>query len=112
MSSLLSPLFAYAQLGQPLGNVIEIVMGLQVVIGALIRVTFALAFLFFFWGLAIFILNVADEEKRKKGKSIMLGGLLALFIMATTLGIIDFIGQALGVGQGGSADSPHVEFVN
>lgn len=47
-----------------------------------------LALLFFFWGLAQLILNSDNEEKKKTGKSIMVWGIIILFVMFSIAGIL------------------------
>lgn len=69
-------------------GIINIVAGL---INAATPVIVALALLYFFWGLATYILNAGDEEGKKKGRSIMIWGLLALFIMVSVWGIINVV---------------------
>jgi len=54
-------------------------------------VVVALALLYFFWGLAQYILNAGNEEKKKDGRNIMIWGLLALFIMVSVWGIINVV---------------------
>lgn len=51
----------------------------------------ALALLYFFWGLAQYILNAGNEDKKKEGRAIMIWGILALFIMVSVWGIINVI---------------------
>lgn len=51
----------------------------------------ALALLYFFWGLATYILNASNEEKKKDGRNIMIWGILALFIMVSVWGIINVV---------------------
>lgn len=51
----------------------------------------ALALLYFFWGLAQYILNAGNEEKKKQGRDIMIWGILALFIMVSVWGIINVV---------------------
>lgn len=51
----------------------------------------ALALLYFFWGLANYILNANNEEKKKEGRTIMIWGILALFIMVSVWGIINVV---------------------
>lgn len=78
---------------------------LTTVIGTIVNtavpIAFAAALLFFFWGLAVFILSAGDEEKKKQGKSIMIWGVVALFVMAAIGGIIGVLRSTLGVGTEG-----------
>lgn len=67
-------------------NIIDILGGL---LNALAPVVVALALVYFFWGLAQYILNSANEEKKKEGRNIMIWGVLALFIMVSVWGIIN-----------------------
>ena len=48
----------------------------------------ALALLGFFWGLAIYIFNAGNTKEQAKGRSIMIWGILALFIMLSVFGIV------------------------
>ncbi|MBV9349795.1 MAG: hypothetical protein JO026_03520 [Patescibacteria group bacterium] len=70
-------------------------------IGAVIRnatpVVVALALLGFFWGLAVFIFNAGDEKKRGQGRSIMIWGILALFIMLSVFGIVQTLQKTFQV---------------
>jgi len=50
-----------------------------------------LALLFFFWGVARFILNADNEEKRREGKSIMVWGIVALFVMLFVWQIVNIL---------------------
>ncbi len=82
--SILAPFIAFAAAST--------VQGLIVIIGNIIGlatpVVVALALLYFFWGLAKFILHADDETEREKGKKIMVWGIIALFVILTIWGII------------------------
>jgi len=52
---------------------------------------FSLATVAFIWGVIQFYLNPENEEKRKKGKSFIIGGLIALFVMLSMWGIVAVI---------------------
>ena len=69
-------------------GIINIIAGL---INAATPVVVALALLYFFWGLATYILNSNDGEKQKEGRNIMIWGLLALFVMVSVWGIINVV---------------------
>lgn len=61
----------------------------------LIPLVFALALLFFFWGVAKYIWSVgADKDE---GKKIMIWGVVALFVMASIWGLVSFIQEQLGI---------------
>jgi len=54
----------------------------------LIPLLFALGTAGFIWGVIQFYLNPNNEEARKKGKSFITGGLIALFVMVSMWGIV------------------------
>lgn len=49
---------------------------------------FSLATVAFIWGVIQYYLNPENEEKRKKGKSFIIGGLIALFVMLSMWGLV------------------------
>lgn len=66
----------------------EIIVRLTQLVYAVVPVLVALALLFFFWGMAQWILNMADTEKHKEGKQRMIWGLVALFVIGSIGGLI------------------------
>ena len=99
------PFLAFAQ---DFGNVETAASSVQRIVDLLIPIAAALALLFFFWGLATFILAAGDEEKRKNGKQMMIWGVVALFVMAAIWGIIEWLGRLFGVNTGGTIDVPTI----
>ncbi len=91
------PMIAFAQ---SLSNLSSLVKSIGVIIALLLPIVAALALLYFFWGLAKFILAAGDEGEREKGKSIMIWGIVALFVLASVWGLVGFLGTALGINQG------------
>lgn len=65
----------------------------------LIPVVMSLALLFFFWGVARFILAArsGNEEEIKSGKQLMFWGIIALFVMVSIWGIVAFFASDLGI---------------
>lgn len=57
---------------------------------------FSLATVAFIWGVIQFYLNPENEEKRKKGKSFIVGGLIALFVMVTMWGLVNVLVVTFG----------------
>ncbi len=105
--SMFVPVLALAQATnvQPL---ITFVTDIQTLVQYTIPIAVALAVLFFFWGLAQYILSSGDEAARKDGRGKMLWGVIALFVIVSIWGIVGFIGGILGIGQGGTAPVPGV----
>ena len=69
----------------------------RVVINPLIFFLFALAMVYFLYGLVQFLISPDNEEVRKTSKSHMVWGLLGLFIMIAVFGIMNLILSTLHV---------------
>ena len=69
------------------------------VLDLIIPITFALALIFFFWGLAQFIRSISDKTIAE-GKNKMIWGIIALFVMISIWGIIKYIGESLDIETG------------
>ncbi len=52
---------------------------------------FALAIMYFLYGVYVFIQNADNAEKRQEGYNSMLWGIIGLFIMVSAVGIINLI---------------------
>ena len=53
------------------------------------KLAFGFSTVFFFWGIFTFVLNAADPSEREKGKSRMIFGIFAIFIMLSLWGILE-----------------------
>ena len=84
----------------------------------LIFVAFTVALGFFFWGMIIYIKSLGNEKEKEGGKSLMIWGIVALFVMVSVWGLVNLIGETLnldktvpgtivlpGSGSNGSSDS-------
>ena len=94
LSMLVLPLVTLAA---PLDNVETLAQSIGRIINILIPIVFALALLFFFWGLAMYIFGGAHEAE--KAKKTMIWGIVAIFVMAAVWGLVRFLGEALGINQ-------------
>lgn len=101
------PFLALAQgnTSPTLGNLQTLMQSIGTLINMALPIVVALALLFFFWGLAKYILAAGDDEKKKEGRNIMIWGVVALFVMVSVWGLVSFIGNALGIGQGATINS-------
>lgn len=68
----------------------------RIIINPLIVLLFALAVVYFLYGLVQYLLNPDSEEIRKSSKSHMLWGIIGMFIMVSVFGIMSLILNTLG----------------
>ena len=86
----------------------EIIINFQRLVATATPIVVALAVLFFFWGLALFILNAGDEEKRSKGRSIMIWGVIAIFVIFTVFGLVNVLSETFDIEEGGTRTPPSI----
>ena len=60
-------------------------------------VVVGLGVLFFLYGLAMYILGAADEEKKKEGRNIMIMGVIALFVLISVWGLVNLLKTTLNL---------------
>jgi hypothetical protein len=110
-SAYLLPVLAFAADSDPeLSNITTLLTSIGKLVNLATPIVIGLALLAFFWGLVKFIFAASDDDK-KSGKSFMIGGIIALFVMVAIVGIIKFIASAFDVETGGQLPVPGVEEV-
>ncbi len=67
------------------------------IVAAIIPIIISLGVLVFFWGLVKFISHGGDEKAREEGKSIMIWGMVALFVMVALWAIVGYIQESLNL---------------
>ena len=67
------------------------------IINGFIPIVLAIAVLVFFWGLAMYMFNASDREKRIEGINIMFMGVIAVFVMVSIWGIVGILQQTFKV---------------
>ncbi len=85
------------------GAVVEFVgKVVEAIIEPLIGLIFVLAFGYFMWGLASFVvaLSTGDETKSTEGKSHMLWGIIGLTVMVSVYAIINMALATFGIDVG------------
>lgn len=106
-----SPIMALAQTAP--GNIDATAKGLantfKNVVNILIPAMFGLAIIYFFYGVAKYILNAGEQDKAKEGKSIMIYGVIAIAVMATLYGLVAFLAGAVGITPSSSVTLPTVQ---
>lgn len=105
----LLPTLALATGGQQtLSNLTGFVNQAKVILGLLIPMAFALAIIYFFYGVAKFILSAGDPAAAEKGKSIMIYGVIAIAVMASVYGIVAYLQNTIGVNPNSTITVPSV----
>lgn len=92
------PLYA-----QTTGSIQEFFVELSPILRGFFTLSFSVAILVFFWGIAKFILHSGNEEEVAKGKRFLIWGVVALFVMFSIVGIIAVLQDILlgGAPSGG-----------
>ena len=96
------PVIASAQ------TVVTIVGTIGALIVTVTPVIVALALLYFFWGLAKYILAAGDETAQGEGKRIMIWGIIALFVIVSVWGLVQVLNTTFGINQGTQVSPPAV----
>lgn len=92
--TLLIPAISFAALDGLRGLLIDI----QGLLKLVYPIVFTIALIYFFWGVAQFILKEAGNDKaREDGKKKIMWGVVALFVMFSIYGIISAISNLTGI---------------
>jgi len=91
------PLTTFAALGGARALLQEI----HSLLGLVVPILLALSMIYFFWGIGQFILKDAgNDQTRESGKKKMIWGIVALFVFLSIYGILNFIGDMIGIRPG------------
>ena len=96
---------------QVFGTILTSINDFKGIVNALIAVVIALAFLFFFYNLATFIMT-SDKEKKENSLSKIGYSIIGIFVIVSIWGIVGFIGGAIGIDRedgGGTIALPTLE---
>lgn len=91
-----APLFASAAAGD-LTGIQSLVNGFAGIVNTLIPVMLGLAVLVFFWGLVKYIASASDESAKEGGKTLMIWGMVAIFVMVALWSILGYVQSTLGI---------------
>ena len=100
-----APVLAFAQ---GLGQLESLVGNIRNLINSILPVLLALGVLYFFWGLITFIRSAGDPKGQEAGKSIMIWGIVALFIMVSVFGLLNWISGTVGLNNNTAPTLPRI----
>ncbi len=89
-----APVFVFAQ---SLPNVTAFLCSILGILNLVILIVGALAIIYFFWGLVKFIGSAGDAKTRADSQQKMVWGIVALFVMFSIYGIINWLGNAVAI---------------
>ena len=84
-------------LAQPLAKVDGLVVAIGKIIAKIIPIMFALAIIYFFWGIITYIKSAGDPDEAAKGKSIMIYGVIGIAVMVSIYGLVFWLQETLGI---------------
>lgn len=93
---------------QGLGGIEALAVSIGRVVGILIPIVFGIAVLVFFWGVAKYILSAGEEESKAEGRRLMIGGLIALFVIASVWGLVRWIQAQLNITNNANVTVPSI----
>lgn len=85
---------------QTLGGVLGTIKSL---LDSIIPIIITLAVIYFFYGVAKYVMAAGDEEAQKAGRSIMIWGIVGLFVIVAVWGLVALLGSTFGITIGGGA---------
>ena len=100
-----APVVAFAQGISGLTTLVDSIGG---IVAKVIPIMFALAIIYFFWGLIQFIRSAGDPKKASEDKSIMIYGVIAIAVMVSIYGLVAWLQTNLGVDTTASVTLPTV----
>ena len=89
-------------------TLITVIQRVQQILNLVIPILITLALIYFFWGLGMYILNQSSEEKKEQGRSIMIWGVVALFVMVSVWGLVGLIGSTFNINSNPTITIPRV----
>lgn len=101
-SAFLLPAFASAQTDAPTTFTGFVVLAIDI-LKMVIPLIVGFGILLFFWGLVKFINRAGDVKSHDDGRTMMIWGIIGLFVMVSLWGILQFLGDQFGFADGGTA---------
>ncbi len=89
-----------------LGGVLGTIKGLM---DSIIPIIIVGAVIYFFYGVAKYVMAAGDEDAQTAGRSVMIYGIIGLFVIVAVWGLVGLLGTTFGINIGGPAPTlPYV----
>lgn len=108
VSGLLLPAVTLAQ--GNFQNLVSLAEAALDIINIVLVIVFVIAILVFGWGIVKYLTAAGDPGKVKDARGFLWWGILGIFVLAAMFGIVQFIGNSLGIDTsgGGTIEPPGV----
>ena len=104
--SLSAPVLAWAQESRvTLGDILE---GFREFLRLLLPLAVGASLMVFVWGMALFVLRSENEEEQKKGRQIMVWGVVVLFLSVALWGVVEIFMVTFGLQPGEPCPPPQI----
>jgi len=89
------PLVSSAQ--ATVNNLQDLIDLFKSILGWLMPLLVSLAVIYFIWGVLKYVLSAGDEEKQKEGRSMMIYGIIAIFVIVSVWGLVGVLVGTFGL---------------
>ena len=95
--------------GQQLQNINLLVTSATNILNKLVPFAIGLGLVVFLFGIVRYVTAGAGEDKAA-ARNLMIYGIIALFVMVSVWGLVNFIGSSLGINKTDNISAPNVPF--
>jgi hypothetical protein len=99
-----APLLAFAQ-----ASLASLLDDVRYYIDVALPLLVSLAVVWFVWQVIRYTIS-GDEDKKKEAKSGIIWGIVGLFVIVSVWGLVGFLSNTLGIGQGGGVRLPQLPY--
>lgn len=99
--SALLPIMAFAQT-----TFFDILVTVSDLLAIVIPILLVIATIIFIYGLITYILNVGNAEKQKEARSLMIWGIVLLFVIVAVWGLVGVVGRTFNVENANIPEGP------
>ena len=96
--ALLTPFVSFAQTINE-AEVTNVFTSVQNIIAAALPLIISIAVLLFLWGLVKYMTNADDAEARASARSLMIWGVVIIFVMVSLWGLVNFLSSLFTLDQ-------------
>lgn len=96
-------------LAADLSGIDSLVQSISGIVARIIPIMFALAIIYFFWGLVVFLRAAGDPKAKEAGQNQMIYGVIAIAVMLSIYGLVSWLQTNLGVTDNSPIDVPTVQ---